>query len=155
MPLRLPPIQAQRLVSRQSDGAWGVGRAGMLYRDLLPDRAGGACIVSHIRIPVGGEVPDYVHFHRVAFQLIYVLAGWVDVVYEGQGAPFRLHARDFVTQPPTMARSMSIVSRMRHASASTASAWPCAMKRSTVALDEEYHRSARRAMPALAPTDMK
>jgi len=57
-----------------------------------------------------------------------------------------------VAQPPKMARSMSIVSRMRHASASTASAWPCAMKISTVALDEEYHRSARRAIPALAPS---
>ena len=32
----------------------------MLYRDLLADRAGGALIASHIRIPHGGAVPDYV-----------------------------------------------------------------------------------------------
>ena len=66
--LALPPFRPYLTVSRQSDGPWGVGRAGMLYRDLLPDRAGGAVIVSHIRIPTGGTVPDYTHFHRVAFQ---------------------------------------------------------------------------------------
>ena len=102
LPLSMPSIRPSLHVSRQSDGAWGVGRAGMLYRDLLPDRAGGAVIVSHIRIPEGGPVPDYTHFHRVAFQLIFVLRGWVDVVYEGQGPPFRLHRGDFVTQPPTL-----------------------------------------------------
>ena len=44
---------------------WGTGRAGMLYRDLIPDRQGGRFIASHIRIPGGGPVPDYVHFHRI------------------------------------------------------------------------------------------
>ena len=102
LPLDLPAISPRLFVSRPMDGEWGTGRAGMLYRDLLPDRAGGAVIVSHIQIPTGGPVPDYVHFHRVAFQLIYVLKGWVDVVYEGQGPPFRMHANDFVTQPPTI-----------------------------------------------------
>ena len=102
LPLELPVCRPSLVVSRPADGAWGVGRAGMLYRDLLPDRAGGAAIVSHIKIPTGGPVPDYVHYHRVAFQLIYVLRGWVDVVYEGQGAPFRLGPGDFVTQPPTI-----------------------------------------------------
>jgi quercetin dioxygenase-like cupin family protein len=43
-----------------------------------------------------------VHFHRVRFQLIFVLAGWVEVVYEGQGPPFKLHRGEFVTQPPTL-----------------------------------------------------
>jgi len=90
------------IISRASgEGAqWGVGRAGMLYRDLVPSRAGGALIASHIRIPGGGPVPDYVHFHRVQFQLIVCLAGWVEVVYEGQGHPFVLRRGDFVTQPP-------------------------------------------------------
>jgi len=66
----------------------------------VPSRAGGALIASHIRIPGGGPVPDYVHFHRVQFQLIVCLAGWVEVVYEGQGQPFVLRRGDFVTQPP-------------------------------------------------------
>jgi len=37
-----------------SDG-WRVGRAGMMYRDLMPDRIGGWMAVSHIRLTEGGE----------------------------------------------------------------------------------------------------
>ncbi len=94
------PDNRPSLVISHDDGASGVGRAGMRYRDLLPDRWGGRFIASHIAIPAGGPVPDYVHYHRVRFQLIAVRAGWVDVVYEGQGEPFRLHAGDCVLQPP-------------------------------------------------------
>ncbi len=79
---------------------FGVGRAGMEYRDLLPDRWGGRFIVSHIRIPGGGDVADSVHYHRIRFQLIFCARGWVDVVYEDQGPPFRLEAGDCVVQPP-------------------------------------------------------
>ncbi len=64
---------------------WVIGRAGMQYRDLIPTRLGGAIIASHIRIPDGGPVPDMVHFHKVGFQLIFCVKGWVDVVYEDQG----------------------------------------------------------------------
>jgi quercetin dioxygenase-like cupin family protein len=81
-------------------GDFGVGRAGMQYRDLLPDRWGGRFIASHIRIPDGGPIPDYVHFHRIRFQMIFCAKGWVDVVYEDQGEPFRLEAGDCVLQPP-------------------------------------------------------
>ena len=83
-----------------ADARWVEGRAGMLYRDLLPDRQGGRLIASHIEIPVGGPVADYVHYHRVRFQLIYCHAGWVRVVYEDQGPPFVLRAGDCVLQPP-------------------------------------------------------
>ena len=72
----------------------------MHYRDLVPDRLGGAIIASHIRIPDGGPVPDMVHFHRVGFQLIFCIKGWVDVVYEDQGGTRRLHAGDCFIQPP-------------------------------------------------------
>ena len=82
------------------DGAWGVGRAGMQYRDLLPGRLGGAWMASHIRIPNGGPVPDYVHHHHVRFQIIYCRRGWVRVVYEDQGEPFVMHEGDCVLQPP-------------------------------------------------------
>lgn len=76
------------------------GRAGMFYRDLIPGRLGGRLIASHIRIPVGGPVPDYVHYHRVRFQTIYCRRGWVRVVYEDQGPPFVMHEGDCVLQPP-------------------------------------------------------
>ncbi len=79
---------------------WGVGRAGMRYRDLIPDRLGGRFIASHIAIPEGGPVPDYVHYHHVRFQMIFCKAGWVRVVYEDQGEPFLLEAGDCVLQPP-------------------------------------------------------
>lgn len=82
------------------DDAWAVGRAGMRYRDLIPGRFGGRFIASHIRIPDGGPVPDYVHYHRVRFQMIFCKAGWVRVVYEDQGEPFVLQAGDCVLQPP-------------------------------------------------------
>jgi quercetin dioxygenase-like cupin family protein len=79
---------------------WGAGRAGMQYRDLIPDRLGGRFIASHIRIETGGPVPDYVHHHRVEFQIIYCYKGWVKVVYEDQGPPFVMEAGDCVLQPP-------------------------------------------------------
>ncbi len=77
-----------------------IGRAGMHYRDLIPDRLGGSIIASHIRIPDGGPVPDMVHYHKVGFQLIFCIKGWVDVVYEDQGPPIRLTAGDCFIQPP-------------------------------------------------------
>jgi quercetin dioxygenase-like cupin family protein len=85
-----------------TDGGWIVGRAGMRYRDLIPGRLGGHCIASQIRIPDGGPVPDYVHYHKVGFQMIYCRRGWVRVVYEDQGPPFVMHAGDCVLQPPTI-----------------------------------------------------
>lgn len=100
-PLVLPQTEHAFVVRRLADGApWVIGRAGMQYRDLVPSRLGGAMIASHIRIPEGGPVPDMVHFHKVGFQLIFCVAGWVDVVYEDQGGPIRLHAGDCFIQPP-------------------------------------------------------
>jgi quercetin dioxygenase-like cupin family protein len=100
-PLVLPPTQHSFVVRRLADQApWIVGRAGMQYRDLIPDRLGGSIIASHIRIPDGGPVPDMVHYHKVGFQLIFCYRGWVDVVYEDQGPPIRLSAGDCFIQPP-------------------------------------------------------
>jgi mannose-6-phosphate isomerase-like protein (cupin superfamily) len=98
-PVEVPAGTQEFVLSRMSDD-WGVGRAGMQYRDLIPSRLGGRFIASHIRIPVGGPVPDYVHFHRIRFQMIYCKAGWARLVYEDQGAPFLFHAGDCVLQPP-------------------------------------------------------
>ncbi len=88
------------LTTFENENSWSVGRAGMLYRDLIPSRLGGRFIASHISIPDGGEIPDYVHFHKIRFQMIYCLAGWVRLVYEDQGEPFLLNAGDCVLQPP-------------------------------------------------------
>lgn len=96
------PITRHKLEVRQlrDQAPWIIGRAGMQYRDLVPDRLGGGIMASHIRIPHGGPVPDMVHFHTIGFQLIYCYRGWVKLVYEDQGPPFILNAGDCVTQPP-------------------------------------------------------
>lgn len=99
IPSRLPPFIPEFVLTR-TEGAPVQGRAGMLYRDLIPGRLGGRYIASHITIPEGGPVADWVHYHRIALQLIYVRRGWVRVVYEDQGEPFEMHAGDFVLQPP-------------------------------------------------------
>ncbi len=100
-PLVMPATEHAFVVRRLADQApWVIGRAGMHYRDLVPSRLGGAIIASHIRIPDGGPVPDMVHFHKVGFQLIFCVKGWVDVVYEDQGDKIRLTAGDCFIQPP-------------------------------------------------------
>ena len=100
-PLVLPETDHAFVVRRLADGApWVIGRAGMQYRDLVPSRLGGAMIASHIRIPDGGPVPDMVHFHKVSFQLIFCIRGWVDVLYEDQGGLRRITAGDCFIQPP-------------------------------------------------------
>jgi quercetin dioxygenase-like cupin family protein len=97
-----PPRLVPELVATRAsaDGAWHAGRAGMLYRDLIPGGQGGRFVASHIRIPEGGPVSDYVHFHRISFQLIYCLRGSARLVYEDQGPPFLFEAGDAVLQPP-------------------------------------------------------
>jgi quercetin dioxygenase-like cupin family protein len=82
------------------DDRWMVGRAGMEYRDLIPGRMDGKVIASHIRLTADGAVADYVHYHKVGFQMIYCLRGRIKVVYQDQGPPFWLEAGDCVLQPP-------------------------------------------------------
>ena len=97
----LPELKESLVVTPlTSDASWTVGRAGMRYRDLIPSRLGGAFIASHIHIPRGGPVPDYVHYHRIKFQMIYCKSGWVRVIYEDQGESFVMNAGDCVLQPP-------------------------------------------------------
>ena len=100
-PLVIPEAAHEFVVRRLADSdSWVIGRAGMHYRDLVPDRLGGAIIASHIRIAEAGPVDDMVHYHTVGFQLIFCHRGWVRLVYEDQGPPFVLGAGDCVIQPP-------------------------------------------------------
>ncbi len=100
-PIKLPEEnQSFVLTPMDKNSAWHVGRAGMRYRDLIPNRQGGRFIASHIQIPDAGPVADYVHFHKIRFQMIYCYKGWVRLVYEDQGPEFILKAGDCVLQPP-------------------------------------------------------
>jgi quercetin dioxygenase-like cupin family protein len=99
LPDGLPPFQPEFVLVKVGTSA-GQGRAGMLYRDLIPGRLGGRYIASHITIPEGAPVADWVHYHRVALQVIIVRRGWVRVVYEDEGDPFVMDEGDLVLQPP-------------------------------------------------------
>ncbi len=88
------------LTKMKTSDQWSEGRAGMWYRDLIPDRQGGYAVASHIRILDGGPVPDYVHYHKILFQMIYCYKGWARLVYEDQGEPFVIEPGDCVLQPP-------------------------------------------------------
>lgn len=94
------PSFEPRFVLTRAGAEPEVGRAGMLYRDLIPGGLGGRYIASHITIPGAGPVGDWVHYHRIGFQMIYSRKGWVRVVYEDQGEPFVLEPGDLVLQPP-------------------------------------------------------
>ena len=96
---RLPRFEAEFFVTR-AGASPAEGRAGMLYRDLIPSRLGGRYIASHISLPEGGPVSDWVHYHRIALQIIYVRRGWVRVVYQDGGDPFTMSEGDLVVQPP-------------------------------------------------------
>ncbi|MEY4174756.1 MAG: hypothetical protein RI900_1921, partial [Actinomycetota bacterium] len=104
-PVVVPDLVPQFVVTHapsDSDDEFGEGRAGMRYRDLVPGRLGGRFIASHILIPRGGPVADYVHFHRIRFQMIFCHRGWVKVVYEDQGEPMVMHEGDCLLQPSTI-----------------------------------------------------
>ncbi|NRA96189.1 MAG: hypothetical protein HRU14_08280, partial [Planctomycetes bacterium] len=74
----IPPLQASLVVTRlQGDAGWSVGRAGMRYRDLVPDRQGGRFIASHIQIPGGGAGADdaYTLIAKVIQATVRITAG--------------------------------------------------------------------------------
>lgn len=100
-PVDIPQVKPEFVITRRTDGPGeGVGRAGMIYRDLIPSRLGGRYIASHIALPEGGPVADWVHFHKIRFQLIFCRRGSARLVYEDQGPPFIMSAGDCVLQPP-------------------------------------------------------
>jgi quercetin dioxygenase-like cupin family protein len=70
------------------------------YRDLGIKSATDGKVVAHvIRPAAGAEFSGQPHLHKTEFQLVYVLKGWIEFEYEGQGA-VRLEAGSCVHQPP-------------------------------------------------------
>jgi quercetin dioxygenase-like cupin family protein len=70
------------------------------YRDLGIKQATGGRVDAHvIRAPAGREFSSQPHVHKTTFQLVYILKGWIEFEYEGQGR-VRLEAGSFVHQPP-------------------------------------------------------
>ena len=70
------------------------------YRDLGIKTATDGKVVAHvIRSAAGTEFSSQPHLHRTDFQLVYILKGWIEFEYEGQGV-VRLEAGSCVHQPP-------------------------------------------------------
>ena len=70
------------------------------YRDLGIAAATEGRVVAHvIRAAQGAEFSSQPHLHRTQFQLVYILKGWIEFEYEGQGV-VRLEAGSCVYQPP-------------------------------------------------------
>ena len=84
----------------QNTHTWNNGRAGMLYRDLLPSRYGGYIIASHIKLDSIGKVHDRVHYHNIDFQVLYCLKGKVKLAYENQNNYIMFNKGDCILQPP-------------------------------------------------------
>ena len=70
------------------------------YRDLGIKAATEGRVQAHvIRAAAGAEFSSQPHLHKTAFQLVYILKGWIEFEYEGQGV-VRLEAGSCVHQPP-------------------------------------------------------
>ncbi len=70
------------------------------YRDLGIKTATDGRVDAHvIRAAAGKEFSSQPHLHCTTFQLVYILKGWIEFEYEGQGI-VRLEAGSCVHQPP-------------------------------------------------------
>ena len=88
-------------VSHAKDSPFERGlRAFFEYRDLGIEQATSGAVVAHvIRAAAGTDFSSQPHLHGTTFQLVYVLKGWIEFEYEGQGK-VRLEAGSCVYQPP-------------------------------------------------------
>ena len=71
--------------ARDAEFARGL-RSFFEYRDLgIKDATGGKVDAHVIRAAAGREFSSQPHLHRTQFQMVYVLRGWIEFEYEGQG----------------------------------------------------------------------
>ena len=88
-------------VSHKEKSKFEAGLRGFFqYRDLGIDIAtNGNYGANVIRAVPGKHSKGEWHLHKLNFQMVYILKGWVTFEYEGQGA-FTFHEGDSVLQPP-------------------------------------------------------
>lgn len=89
------------VVTHAQDAVFDRGlRSFFEYRDLGIRQATEGRVVAHvIRAAAGQAFSGQPHRHHTSFQLVYVLKGWIEFEYEGQGV-VRLEAGSCVHQPP-------------------------------------------------------
>lgn len=88
------------VVSHAKDAVFERGlRSFFEYRDLgLKDATNGKAVAHVIRAAAGQAFSGQPHSHQTQLQLVYILKGWIEFEYEGQGK-VRLEAGSFVHQP--------------------------------------------------------
>lgn len=69
------------------------------YRDLGIKTATDGRVVAHVIRAAGTEFSSQPHLHHTTFQFVFVLKGWIEFEYEGQGM-VRLEVGSSVHQPP-------------------------------------------------------
>ena len=91
------------VASHAKDAAFERGlRSFYEYRDLgIKKATEGRVAAQVIRAAAGTEFSSQPHAHKTQFQLVYILKGWIEFEYEGQGV-VRLEAGSCVHQPPNI-----------------------------------------------------
>ena len=91
------------VASHARDAAFERGlRSFYEYRDLgIKKATEGRVAAQVIRAAAGTEFSSQPHAHKTQFQLVYILKGWIEFEYEGQGV-VRLEAGSCVHQPPNI-----------------------------------------------------
>jgi quercetin dioxygenase-like cupin family protein len=94
-------VDAAFVASHAKDAHFSRGlRSFFEYRDLGIEQATQGRVVAHvIRAAEGQGFSSQPHLHHTSLQLVYVLKGWIEFEYEGQGR-VRLEAGSCVHQPP-------------------------------------------------------
>jgi quercetin dioxygenase-like cupin family protein len=89
------------VASHAKDAVFDRGlRSFYAYRDLGIKEATQGRVAAHvIRAAAGTAFSSQPHTHQTDFQLVYILKGWIEFEYEGQGI-VRLEAGSCVHQPP-------------------------------------------------------
>lgn len=92
------------VVRHDDPGAFDAGlRQFFAYRDLGVAAASGGAFGAHVIRAVPGQHPTAQwHTHDLAFQMVYVLRGWVEFEYADIGR-VRMAAGSSVYQPPGLA----------------------------------------------------
>jgi mannose-6-phosphate isomerase-like protein (cupin superfamily) len=90
-------------VSHAKDAVFERGlRSFFEYRDLgIRDATAGRVVAHLIRAADGAAFSGRPHLHKTSLQLVYILKGWIEFEYEGQGV-VRLEAGSCVHQPPAI-----------------------------------------------------
>lgn len=96
-------MQPKTTVSHQSEDGGGFDRGlreYFEYRDLGIMEASGGFFAAHvIRAIAGKQAEPQWHNHQTAFQMFYVLKGWIEFEYDDIGA-VRMEVGSSVFQPP-------------------------------------------------------